>query len=128
MRISDPRVRVHGFVEDLSEFLRQAYLAIVPLHVGGGMRVKILDYMASGVPIVATAVAAEGISDGSDGVARVVHDAPAFAAAIRSLIDDPAAAERQREAAYEMVRKVFGWDAIIDSVVADYASLIRSRR
>jgi glycosyltransferase involved in cell wall biosynthesis len=127
LRLADPRIRVHGFVDNLAPFLRQGYLAVVPLHVGGGMRVKILDYMAKGVPVVATSVAAEGISDGADRSICVVDGAAAFANAIASLMADPEAAERQRAVAFELVRRKYGWALIIDSVLEDYASLIRDR-
>jgi glycosyltransferase involved in cell wall biosynthesis len=124
LRGGDPRVKVHGFVDDLAPFLRRGCLAVVPLHVGGGMRVKILDYMAQGVPVVATPVGAEGISDGSDGVVRVAAGPAEFARAVTDLVADPMAAERQRQAAFEFVRGRYGWDRVVDGVVRDYASLV----
>jgi glycosyltransferase involved in cell wall biosynthesis len=92
------------------------------------MRVKILDYMAQGIPVVATSVGAEGISDGSNGVVRVADGARDFASAVVSLVEFPEVAERQREAAFEMVRRMYGWDSIVDTVVNDYASLLVADR
>jgi glycosyltransferase involved in cell wall biosynthesis len=78
----DGNVEVCGFVDDLNGLGRRASVAVVPLLVGSGMRMKLLSLMAMGMAVVTTSVGAEGIG-GSDGVHYVVADAPAdFAAAV----------------------------------------------
>jgi glycosyltransferase involved in cell wall biosynthesis len=61
-------VEVPGFIEDLEPFWRKSRVFIAPLRAGGGMRVKILDAWAHGLPVVSTAIGAEGIAsqDGDD--------------------------------------------------------------
>ena len=63
-----PGVEVTGTVEDVRPFYREALVSVVPLKVGGGSRLKILEAMAAGVPVVSTTLGAEGIDvhDGSD--------------------------------------------------------------
>jgi polysaccharide biosynthesis protein PslH len=51
----------HGFVERLETVLSTADFAVVPLRIGGGMRLKILDFLSRGVPVISTSVGAEGI-------------------------------------------------------------------
>ncbi|MFL5730025.1 MAG: glycosyltransferase family 4 protein, partial [Cytophagaceae bacterium] len=60
-RLSHENMVVHGFVNDSFEFMNQHDLMLVPLLSGGGMRVKIIEGMAAGKVILASAVAAEGI-------------------------------------------------------------------
>ncbi len=51
----------HGFVERLETVLSTADCAVVPLRIGGGMRLKILDFLSRGVPVISSSVGAEGI-------------------------------------------------------------------
>jgi len=56
-----PGVEVTGTVDDVRPFYRKAVLSVVPLNVGGGSRLKILEAMAAGVPVVSTTLGAEGL-------------------------------------------------------------------
>jgi polysaccharide biosynthesis protein PslH len=60
-KISHPNVVTTGFVENLPNYIAAADIAVVPLLSGGGTRIKILEYMASGKPIVSTQKGAEGL-------------------------------------------------------------------
>ena len=112
-----PRVAVHGFVEDLSVLTSAAHLAVVPLHVGGGMRVKILDYWSQGIAVVATPVGAEGLS-GGDPPAVAVPDTPqAFAATIARLGADWHGREALRRAGFERASRGYGWPSLVDRVI-----------
>ena len=55
--------RVHGFVEDLGVFFRETTIAVVPLRLGAGVKIKTLDFLAHDVPTVSTTVGAEGIDE-----------------------------------------------------------------
>lgn len=54
-------VRVHGFVKDLNRFYECASASVVPLHAGGGTRLKILESLGRGVPVISTTIGAFGI-------------------------------------------------------------------
>ena len=54
-------INVSGYVADPTPYLQRAALMVVPLRAGGGMRVKILNAMAQGIPIVSTTLGCEGI-------------------------------------------------------------------
>ncbi len=87
-------VHVTGYVADLTPYLEQAGVFIVPLRAGSGMRVKILNALAQGLPIVSTTVGAEGIAV-TDGEHLLLADEPAdFAEAVLRLLEDPALAAR----------------------------------
>ena len=61
---ADPRIEVTGYVADPVPYLEAADAFVVPLHAGGGMRVKIVDAWLWGLPIVSTPIGAEGIDVG----------------------------------------------------------------
>lgn len=81
-------INVTGYVPDPAPYLRRAALMVVPLRAGGGMRVKILNALAQGIPIVSTTLGCEGIA-AIPGKDILVGDAPEeFAAAVLNLLND----------------------------------------
>ena len=120
------RITVHGFVDNLQPMLSGAHIAAVPLQVGGGMRVKILDYWAQGIPVVTTRVGAEGLADGPERVVALADEPAAFADAIVRLASDPDERETLRVAAFKKVTASYGWAGLIDSVVQRYVTMTRA--
>jgi len=87
-----PGVTLTGWVPDIEPFVRRGRVLAVPLRAGSGMRVKILEAMARGLPVVSTAVGCEGI-DVQPGRHLLVENDPArFAAAVLRVLDDDALA------------------------------------
>ncbi len=81
-------INVTGYVADPTPYLQRAALMVVPLRAGGGMRVKILNALAQGIPIVSTTLGCEGI-EVVPGESILVADEPAdFADAVLRLLDD----------------------------------------
>lgn len=72
--VRHPRVRVGGFVPDLQAFLSRMQIALLPLRLGAGIKVKVLEAMAAGLPVVTTPVGAEGI-EAQNGVHILVGSA-----------------------------------------------------
>lgn len=89
-------VDVVGEVSSAAEFLQGLSVLLYPLERGSGMKVKVLEAIASGVPVVTTAAGAEGI-EGGDGVVVAESDGELAAAAARILADR--AERRERGAA-----------------------------
>ena len=83
-----PGVEVLGHVDDLSETVASTRVGIVPLMVAGGIRMKLLDFMAWRIPAVATSLAARGLGF-TDGCGAFRRDTPeAFADAVIGLLSD----------------------------------------
>jgi glycosyltransferase involved in cell wall biosynthesis len=94
-RLADvPGVRVHGHVPDLQPLLDAARVSIAPLRYGAGVKGKVNQAMAHGLPVVATTCAVEGmhLRDGED--VLVADDASEFADAVLRLLDDEASWSR----------------------------------
>lgn len=101
---------------DIASLLGGANLSIIPLSIGGGTRIKILEAMAWGVPVIATPLAAEGLDllDGEE-VLLAETDADLAAKAV-ALCRDPERLRRQRIAAHHAAWSRFGPAALRDAV------------
>ena len=94
-----PGVHLTGWVPDIDPFVQASRLLVVPMRAGSGMRVKILEAMARGLPVVSTTVGCEGIGVVSGEHLLVADTSEAFAAAVlRVLADDGLAASLARQA------------------------------
>jgi glycosyltransferase involved in cell wall biosynthesis len=87
-----PGVRLHADAPSLDPVYAQARLVVAPLRLGGGTRMKIVEALARGAPVVATPTAAEGLHANPGRDIVLADDADAFAHACIRLLEDPAAA------------------------------------
>ena len=107
-----PGVAVTGEVPDDRPYMEGAAAFVVPMRVGGGVRIKVLQAMAAGVPIVSTSLGFEGVA-ATPGLHLSVADEPAaFADAVLGLLNEPASAESQVRAARGLVAATYDWRAI----------------
>ena len=106
-----PGVELGGFVEDLRPAIAAAGAVIVPLRLGGGTRLKILEAMAMAKPIVSTRIGAEGLVVAHGRELLVADRAVDFAAEVRRLLDDPALGDRLGRAARALVETRYAWRA-----------------
>jgi polysaccharide biosynthesis protein PslH len=106
-----PGVEVTGRVPDLRPWLAEAQVVVAPLLSGGGTKLKVVEAMAAGRPVVATSIGAEGI-DGGDGEHLVVADGvEAFAGAVADLLGDRARAARIAASGRALAVERYSWDA-----------------
>ena len=83
-----------GFIDDIGALYERAAVAVAPLRFGAGVKGKVVEALAAGLPVVATTIATEGLglTDGVD--LLVADDAEVFATRLIGLLDDPAAGAR----------------------------------
>jgi len=112
-RLHDGRsILVTGEVPDVGPYWAGATAGVAPIRFGGGTRIKILEAMSYGRPVVSTHVGAEGI-EGTDGEHFLLADEPAeFAAACVRLARDNAQWERIAERGHLLVRERYEWRQI----------------
>ena len=102
-------IEVAGYVQDLDPMFRSCALLVVPVLSGSGMRVKILEAFARGIPVVSTTMGVEGI-DARPGVHLLVGDTPEeFAAAVLSILRDASLGERLASAARALAESRYDW-------------------
>ncbi|MGH7264962.1 MAG: glycosyltransferase [Candidatus Rokuibacteriota bacterium] len=126
-RLAGEGVVVTGTVPDVRPWMRTAAVFVVPLRVGGGTRLKILEAMASGRPVVSTSVGCEGL-DVTPEEDILVGDTPeAFAAQVLRCLRDPGLRARLGARGRALVERRYRWEAIGDRLAAFYEELWRSR-
>jgi glycosyltransferase involved in cell wall biosynthesis len=119
-------VEVTGGVPDVKPYLREANVMAVPLDAGGGTRLKILEAFAAGLPVISTAVGAEGI-DATPGQHLIVAERAGFADAVADLLATPEQATQMATAARELAREVYDWGRIGGSAAAVVRALATNR-
>jgi glycosyltransferase involved in cell wall biosynthesis len=104
-----PGVHVTGELDDLEPAVRALRALVVPLRSGGGTRLKILEAMAAGTPVVSTSLGAAGLDLVDGEHLLLADDVAAMADAVSRLIDDDALALRLSEAARAKVASSYDW-------------------
>ena len=121
----DPQIVVTGEVQDIRPFLARARVFICPIRIGSGFRAKILEAMASGVPVVSTSLGAEGIPSGGGpaGAGLLLADTPGqMLKCIRLLLSDEGLCAAMAAEARELVVNRFASEngmAALNRVVSD---------
>lgn len=104
-------VLVHGFVDDLQPILDASHLLMVPLLSGGGIRVKIVEAMSAGIPVLSTSKGCEGIGS-TDGIDMIIRDDPAgFAAALVDCASSPQRMEYMAVAGLDLMAREYSEQA-----------------
>jgi sugar transferase (PEP-CTERM/EpsH1 system associated) len=122
-----PGVKVTGMVSDVRPYYREALAAVVPLRTGGGTRLKILEAMAAGVPVISTPLGAEGLEVVDEENAMLVDpdDTEGWAARLVSLAQSPARRAELTEAGLRLVQSRYDWENLGSKLVATYERWLR---
>ena len=108
----DPRIQVTGTVADIRPYLWNSAVAIVPLRIGGGTRLKIYEAMAAQIPVVSTTIGAEGLTVHPPADILIANPPDRFAAHCLELLASPGTRTRISRAAWEMVHSHFSWEHV----------------
>jgi glycosyltransferase involved in cell wall biosynthesis len=118
-------VKVTGYVNDVVPYYEESDIFVVPLRAGGGTRLKILEAMALGRPVISTSLGCEGL-DVVDGQHLLIADDPKlFAEKTIELIKDRVLYERLVQNARALVENRYSWAAIADQLLSFYSSVTR---
>jgi glycosyltransferase involved in cell wall biosynthesis len=120
-------VVVTGYVDDVTTYYRQSQVTIVPLRAGGGTRLKILESMALGRPVVSTSVGCEGLNviDGEN--IMIADTADKFAERIVQLLEDKELRKRLSQNASQLVKRLYDWSEISRKLMGVYNELVCNR-
>jgi glycosyltransferase involved in cell wall biosynthesis len=120
-------IRVVGPVDSIEDAYLSASVFVAPIRVGGGMIVKNLDAMSTGVPVVTTTYGNEGIGASPGDEILVADDPAAFADAVVRLLADSDANRRIGERGRNFVRRAYSPEAIRRIVLGSYRELLLTR-
>jgi glycosyltransferase involved in cell wall biosynthesis len=122
-----PGIEVTGTVDDVRPYYYDALMAVIPLRVGGGSRLKILEAMAASVPVVSTRLGAEGIK-AEDGVNIVLADTSEdLQRAISSLVKDEKQRRELATGGLALVSAHYGWPRLGARLIDTYQQLLLQR-
>ena len=125
--LAQPSVILTGEVADIRAYLRRAAVVVVPVRMGGGTRLKVLEGIAMGKAMVSTSVGCEGIAT-RDGVHLLIaDDAPSFALRMSHLFDDSALRDRLGTAGRSLIEAEYSWDLAGDRLEALYQRVAADR-
>lgn len=128
LALAGERVEVPGRVAELEPWFERAAVVVIPILSGAGIRLKVLDALASGRAVVSTTMGAEGARV-TDGEHLVIADDPeAFAGAVVRLLEDPAERRRLGAAARRLAEERYDWRALGDRFEALAREAVAERR
>ncbi|MBV8575236.1 MAG: glycosyltransferase [Acetobacteraceae bacterium] len=126
LALAGPRVELTGFVSDLRPHLAAAAAVVVPLRLGSGTRLKIVEAMAMRKAIVSTTLGAEGI-EAVPGRDILIEDEPAaFANAVRRLLAEPGVAARIGQSARQLAVDRYGWGEAARALESFYRRIVEN--
>jgi len=124
LALAGPRVELTGFVPDLRPHLAAAAAVVVPLRIGGGTRLKIIEAMAMSKAIVSTTLGAEGI-EAVSGRDLLVEDEPtAFADAVSRLLANPDLAAHIGMSGRRLAEQRYTWKRAAQALEAFYRRIL----
>jgi len=117
-----------GFVEDVRDPLARYSLFACPILSGSGVRVKLLEAFAAGIPVVSTRVGAEGLASKDGEFCALADDPAGFAARVVALLRDPEKAAAMAQRARAEVEANWDMAVITRRLVDGYRELVREKR
>ena len=104
-KLNQPNIRALGFVPDMRELFERYAVFVCPILSGSGVRVKLLEAFASGIPVVSTTLGAEGLASKKDSYCELADEPEDFARAVVYLLENPERAETMAYRARQMVEQ-----------------------
>lgn len=108
----EPSIKLHGYVNDVRNYIHQAAVYVVPIRVGGGTRLKVLDAFACGKAVVSTSVGCEGL-EVTPRENILIGDSPSeFANQVVNLLKDERLRMKLGASARKLVMEKYSWEKI----------------
>ncbi len=126
-RARQPGVELHGSVPDVRPFIARGGLLAVPLRIGGGSRLKILEALSCGLPVVSTRIGAEGLELEAARHLDVVEGIDPMAEALVAAIRQPQRVRAQAEEGRRHVLARYDWDSLAERLDSIWMETARER-
>lgn len=123
-RLQRLSVEVVGRVPDIRSYLGRAQVIVVPVRMGGGTRLKVVEALSMAKPMVSTSLGCEGLAVRDREHLLIADDAKTFAAGILALFADPALGERLGLAGRTLVEEDYSWQLCGDQLDALYHRIL----
>jgi glycosyltransferase involved in cell wall biosynthesis len=127
LALAGPRIEFTGFVEDLRPHLAAAAAVVVPLRLGGGTRLKIVEAMAMGKAVVSTTLGAEGIEAVPDRDLLIQDNPDSFADAVIRVLADPDLGARLGQSARRLAVERYSWSGAARALENFYRQILEAK-
>jgi sugar transferase (PEP-CTERM/EpsH1 system associated) len=125
-RLAAQDVVVTGAVPDIRSYYLRSLVAVSPIRFGSGTLNKVLEPMALGIPVVATAVGTEGLPVRNGEQILIAESAVRFAGCVADLLESAELRERLSSGARDIVRTRYGWASIARQLEAIYSDVMEN--
>lgn len=127
-RLASDHVIVTGGVPDVRPYVGNASVVVVPLRMGGGTRLKVVEGLSMKKPMVSTALGCEGIDVKHEEHLLIADEPAAFAGAVLRLMDEPTLGATLAQNGHALVLRRYRWESVTKQLEALYADLVETRR
>ena len=117
-------IELCGFINDLDSYLKISRVFLVPLRFGSGMKVKVLEGMYRGLPMVTTEIGAEGIDVKDGEELAIASSSQEFASKVTSLLEDKNHWEKLRDQSRKKAAEKYTWQPLFDQMDQDLRSIL----
>jgi len=123
-QLAGPHIVVTDMVPDVRPYIRRAAALVVPLRMGSGTRLKVLEGLAMGKAMVSTSVGCEGIAVRDGEHLLIADDADAFARAVLRLLDDRDLAAALGRRGRTLAEREYSWESVVAGLEAFYGRVL----
>ena len=127
LELAASNVVVTGSVDDVRPYVHKAAVFVVPLRMGGGTRLKVLEGLSMAKPMVSTSIGCEGIDVVDREHLLIADDADRFADAVLELMRDRELSHALARRGRELMLARYRWEAVVETLEAFYTRLIAAR-
>ncbi len=121
-------IELRGFVDDVREPLGRYSVFVCPILSGSGMRVKLLEAFAAGIPVVSTRLGAEGLTEDDEDIAMLADDPADFAAKLVQLFEQPELGRHLAIRARRRVESTRDMRVLTERLVESYKEVLKQKR
>ena len=121
-------VIITGFVDDVRPYIDKSSVFVVPLNMGSGTRLKVVEAMSMKKPIVSTSIGCEGI-EVEDGTNIIIRDEPEeFANAVIELMNNEKLSQKLVRNGFDLVKSKYDWSVICEGIDKAFKELMSEKR
>jgi len=122
----EKNIIVKGFVDNIWIELQDKALAVVPLRIGGGIRIKILELLATGTNIISTTIGKEGIDITDNKEILIADDALSFKSKILNFFEGKYNWEKMSENSRSFIREFYTWEKVVADFEKEYLKILNT--
>ncbi len=124
--LANDQIEITGRVPDVAPYLARATVFVCPLRIGAGLKNKVLEALAMGIPVAATPLSVDGINV-RDGESALVAEVDKIAAKTIELLGDSALRERLSQGGRALIESQYSWEKTASSYERLYDDICRAR-